>query len=290
MVNILHLPRNVILGKWREWESHKILAEARKKILDRKRRQEKSEVLKKQPFQSYHTCAWSVSKLEDHSLCTTHHSIMIVRIQTKSFEDSIQLLSAFKGPTTKNVLHVDVSGKNSSIQSTDNLKVVMIDATTASKQTNALIEDCYSWDGCVFLKVCNFPDNLCSAKYTTDIVSIIYKVFNSINNCSDIIINCHHGRNRCIMLTCRVASLIQHGRNEPSREAYRFYQQLCKSIYSDYDPGDMRTWPSLCCNIFVQNEVFLFPRREGLKYPSFSSGVGVHVDNPHGSIFVQKRR
>lgn len=182
--------------------------------------------------------------------------------------------------------HVDLSGKNT-IESDKYLKVVVLDAKNAANQIQDLVEDCSSWDKDVFLKVSNFPDDGTSAPYTNDVVSVIHNIFKSMDGCFDIIINCHHGRNRAIMVTCRLAALIEHGCRGPSREAYQFYQKLCESIYPEYNTEHKETWPKLCNNPFVQEEVFLFHRREGVKYAGLT--YGVHIDDPCGSIYVEMR-
>ncbi len=204
----------------------------------------------------------------------------LVRIQTKSYRDSIVTLRESKDASTPKFLHVDVSGLNNNIESTTNLKVLALDASQISDYQ---LEDNLFATKHVLLKFTGFPDDGSSEPHTNALIRFVYNIFCGMGNCSNIIINCKHGKNRSVMIGSRLGALIQHGINKPSREAYSFYQQFCESVSDGYNESDYSTWPKLCNNDFVQNMICKFNRRDGLKFPSAGKGLSVGED-PSGNV------
>lgn len=206
----------------------------------------------------------------------------LVRIQTKSYRDSIETLRLHQldGGSTR-CLYVDVSGSRGDIECTANLTVL---ALNASEISDYQLEDNLFATKHVLLKFTGFPDDRSSEPYTNVLIRFVYNVFCRMGSCSNIIINCKHGKNRCVMLSSRLAALIQHGKNEPSKEAYSFYQQICKSVSDGYNESDPSTWPKLCNNHFVQDMICGFKRRDGIKFPG--AGRGFHVgEDPRGYVY-----
>lgn len=203
-----------------------------------------------------------------------------VRIQTKSYRDSIETLRQLDGARTPRSLHVDVSGLNRDIESTANLKVLALDASEISDYQ---LEDNLFATKHVLLKFTSFPDDESSKPHTSALIKFVYDIFCHMENCLNITINCRLGKNRAIMLGSRISAFIQHGKNKPSREAYSFYQQFCKSVSDGYNESDYSTWPKLCNNDFVQDMICRFKRRDGPKYPA--AGRGFHIgEDPRGNV------
>ena len=203
-----------------------------------------------------------------------------IRIRTQSYRDSIVTLRESKDARTPKFLHVDVSGLKNNIESTTNLKVLALDAREISDYQ---LEDNLFENRHILLKITGFPDDESSKPHTDAIIRFVHDIFCCMKNCSNIIINCRHGKNRAIMLGARLSALIQHGINKPSREAYSFYQQLCESVSDRYSESNYSTWPKLANNDFVQNMICEFDRRDGPKYPA--AGRGYHVGaNPRGNV------
>lgn len=210
----------------------------------------------------------------------------LVRIQTKSYRDSIKTLrlrqsDSARTPRTPRFLHVDVSGLNTDIESTANLKVLALDATEISDYQPEYNSFATKH---LLLKFTGFPDDESSKPHTDSLIRFVYDVFCHMENCSNIIINCRQGKNRCIMLGSRISAFIQHGINKPSREAYGFYQQFCKSVSDGYNESDYSSWPKLCNNDFVQDMICGFNRGDGPKFPA--AGRGFHVgEDPRGNVY-----
>lgn len=159
-----------------------------------------------------------------------------IHIRTQSYRDSIVTLRESKDASTPKFLHVDVSGLNNNIESTTNLKVLALDASEISDYQ---LEDNLLSNKNILLKITGFPDDESSEPHTDALIRFVYDIFCLMKNCSNIIINCRHGKNRAIMLGARTSALIQHGINEPSREAYCFYQQFCKSVSDGYNESEL---------------------------------------------------
>ena len=204
-----------------------------------------------------------------------------VRIQTMSLHDSTaSLLNVDDRQETKS-LRVNLSGVE--ILPSAHVKLFHINARRIANQIGDMLEECIFWRGDILVTVTNFPDEFSSAGFASELVECIYCVFYRMHNCFNIIINCRHGRNRCVSFAARLASRIQDGINEPSEGAYHFYQQICQSVSEEYEARDHNTWPHLCTNLFAQSVIYLFPRRGGvLRYPGTFQGF--HVENPHGSL------
>eukprot|EP00985_Skeletonema_marinoi_P020503 scaffold12212_cov86-Skeletonema_marinoi.AAC.5 len=203
-----------------------------------------------------------------------------VCIQTMSLHDSTASFHNVDDRQETKSLRVNLSGVE--IQPSAHVKLLHLDARRIKNQIGDLLEECIFWRGDILVTVTNFPDEISSAGFASELVESIYRVFRWMHNCFNIIINCRNGRNRCVSFAARLASLIQDGINEPSEGAYHFYQQICQSVCEEYEARDHNTWPHLCTNLFAQSVINLFPRRGGvLRYPGCQ---GFHVENPHGSL------
>ena len=208
--------------------------------------------------------------------------ITSVHIQTMSLRGQNESLSIDdKQEQDTKLLRVDLSGQIQ-IQPTDRIKLLELDARKIETQIDNLIDGTLLWRGDILMRVTRFPDDFSSAGFTDKLVESIHRIFCSMFDCFNIIINCRHGRNRAVMMSARLASLIHHGSNGPSVEAYHYYQHICQSISPGYDVENCNTWPQLCTNDFVQTAIFLPNRRVGGLYPGTSKGF--RVENPLGSI------
>jgi hypothetical protein len=206
-----------------------------------------------------------------------------VCIQTMSLHDSTASLLNLDDRQGTKSLRVNLSGVQIQPSASAHVKLLRLDARRAN-EIGDLLEECIFWRGDILVTVTNFPDEISSAGFTSELVESIYCVFRWMQDCFNIIINCMHGRNRCVSFAARLASRIQDGINEPSKRAYHFYRQICQSVCEEeYEAGDHNTWPHLCTNHFAQSVIYLFPRREGvLRYPRTFQGI--RVENPRGSL------
>lgn len=127
----------------------------------------------------------------------------------------------------------------------------------------------------VMISFLNFSDSYdSSASVTSSVVNTICSAFRSMNNCTQIIINCDNGVQRAPMIASRVVALLQYGVNEPCDCVYEVYRQMCKILCKqnnfEWRQNEPLTW-KLCTNSWTQNEICMFKQRNPM-YPAMTGG------------------
>jgi len=211
-----------------------------------------------------------------------------VYIRTMGIVDASRCLQNVDD-NTPTTLHVDLCNHPSVAPSAElmtHYKVVNFNAaaTDVEDEFENKLEEVLLSRGSILIKVDNFHDRLESLALVHGLTEFIYRAFRRMHNCFEIVINCALGKQRSVVIACRLGYRIQSRINSPGLDVFENFQQICQSVCQSvnqhFNNDDLRTYPRLCTALWCQLAIHVFEERVN-RYPD---GGGVYIENPHGQL------